>query len=130
MNELDQTIFQGIQAFQAAYNRAVNKKLRQIKVLHEIGGSGAERLIRDVKGRFDDDLLVIQKKHGASIRHYVSLIEDETLKKKIRYKVNLCIRHPEKCDTFKTADDFYRWCGADSKFFYEKSLTKKVNKPP
>lgn len=106
MNELDQTIFQGIQAFQAAYNRAVNKKLRQIKVLHEIGGSGAERLIRDVKARFDDELLVIQKKHGASIRH------------------------PEKCDTFKTADDFYRWCGVDSKFFYEKSLTKKVNKPP
>ena len=127
---VEQNIFQGIQDFQAEYNKAVNKKLRQIKCLHEIGGSGAERLIRDVKARYDDELLVIQKKRGASIRHYVAMIEDETVKKKIRYKANMCIRHPEKCDTFKTADEFYRWCGVDSKIFYEKSLTKKVNKPP
>ena len=32
--------------------------------------------------------------------------------------------------TFKTADEFYRWCGVDSKFFYDNSLTEKVNKPP
>ena len=106
-----QMIFKAIQDFQSEYNKVVNKKLRQIKCLHEIGGSGAERLIRDVKARFDDELLVIQKKRGASIRHYVAMIENEAVKKQVRYKANMCIRHPEKCGTFKTADEFYQWCG-------------------
>lgn len=124
MNELDQTIFQGIQAFQAAYNRAVNKKTRQIKTLREIGGTGAERLIKDVQIKFDENLREIQKKHGSSIRHYVSMIEDEAVKKQVRYMANMCIRHPEKCGTFQTADEFYQWCGV------EKMLTDIVNKPP
>lgn len=124
MKELDQTIFRGIQAFQAAYNRAANKKTRQIKTLREIGGTGAERLINDVQIKFDENLREMQKKHGASVRHYISMLENEGTKKQMRYKVNMCIRHPEKCVTFKTADEFYQWCGI------EKILTDKVNEPP
>lgn len=124
MKELDQTIFRGIQAFQAAYNRAVNKKTRQIKTLREIGSTGAERLIKDVQIKFDENLREIQKKHGSSIRHYVAMIENEAVKKQVRYKANMCIRHPEKCVTFRTADEFYQWCGV------EKMLTDIVNKPP
>lgn len=124
MNELDQTIFQGIQAFQAAYNRAVNKKTRQIRTLREIGGTGAERLINDVQIKFDENLREIQKKHGASVRHYVSMIEDEAVKKQVRYMANMCIRHPEKCGTFQTAEEFYHWCGVEG------MLTDRVNKPP
>lgn len=127
---IKQNIFQGIQAFQAAYSRGVCKKTRQIKTLREIGGTGAERLINDVQIKFDENLREMQKKHGASVRRYVSMIENEGTKKQMRYKVNMCIRHPEKCGTFKTADEFYQWCGVDSKFFYDNSLTEKVNKPP
>ena len=72
------------------------KKRNQFKVLSEIGGTGAERLKNDVQMRFDDELLEVQKKHGASIRHYVSKIEDEAIKKQVRYLANMCIRHPEQ----------------------------------
>lgn len=121
---IEQNIFQGIQAFQAAYNRVLNKKQRQVRTLREIGGTGAERLINDVQIKFDENLREMQKKHGASVRHHVSMLEDEAVKKQVRYMANMCIRHPEKCVTFKTADEFYQWCGI------EKILTDKVNEPP
>ena len=119
----EEAIFEAIQKFQTAYNRAVNKKLRQIKTLREIGGKSV-LIIKDVQTHFDETLLEIQKRHGTSIRHRVSLITDESIKKQVRYKVNMCIRHPEKCDTFKSAKEFYQWCGVDN------MLTDIVNNPP
>lgn len=121
---VEQKIFQAIEKYQVAYNRVLNKKQRQVRTLREIGGTGAERLINDVQIKFDENLREMQKKHGSSIRHYVAMIENEAVKKQVRYKANMCIRHPEKCVTFKTADEFYQWCGV------EKTLTDIVNKPP
>lgn len=119
----EQAIFEAVKKFQTAYNRAVNKKLRQIKTLREIGGKSV-LIIKDVERNFDDTLLKIQKTNGTSIRHYVALIADESTKKQVRYKINMCIRHPEKCDTFKSKEEFYHWCGVDG------ILTDEVNNPP
>lgn len=119
----EQAIFEAVQKFQTAYNRAVAKKRRQIKTLREIGGKSV-LIIKDVETHFDSTLLEIQKRHGTRVRHYVSLIADESIKKQVRYKVNMCIRHPEKCDTFKSKEEFYHWCGVDG------ILTDEVNNPP
>ena len=126
----EKNIFQGIKKFQNEYKQAVNKKQRQVRTLREIGGRGAEQLIQDIQIRFNDTIHEMQKRHGASVRHYVSMIEDETVKKKVRYKVNLCIRCPEKCGTFETAQEFYQWCGVGDIFFLSYILTDEVNKPP
>lgn len=101
------------------------KKRNQFKVLSEIGGTGAERLKNDLQLRFDDELLEVQKKHGSSIRHYVSKIEDEAIKKAVRYRANMCIRHPEQY--YQEPDAIIEEI---RKIFSSDKLTDTVNKPP
>ena len=122
---IEQNIYQAIQKYMQVYCRMEKKKRNQFKVLNQIGGKGAERLKNHVQLRFDDELLEVQKKHGSSIRHYVSKIEDESIKKAVRYRVNMCIRHPEQ---YYLEPDAI--CEEIRKIFSSDELTDKVNKPP
>ena len=122
---IEQNIYQAIQKYMQVYCRMEKKKRNQFKVLSEIGGTGAERLKNDVQLRFDDELLEVQKRHGSSIRHYVSKIEDEAIKKQVRYLANMCIRHPEQY--YQEPDAI---CEEIRKIFSPDTLTDTVNKPP
>lgn len=122
---IEQNIYQAIQKYMKVYCRMEKKKRNQFKVLSEIGGTGAERLKNDVQLRFDDELLEVQKRHGSSIRHYVSKIEDEAIKKQVRYLANMCIRHPEQY--FQKPDEIIEEI---RKIFSPDVLTNIVNKAP
>lgn len=122
---IEQDVYVSIRKYMQVYCRMEKKKRNQFKVLSEIGGTGAERLKNDLQLRFDDELLDVQKKHGSSIRHYVSKIEDEAIKKQVRYLANMCIRHPEQY--YQEPDAI---CEEIRKIFSPDVLTNTVNKPP
>lgn len=122
---IEQDIIVAIQKYMKTYCKMEKKMRNQFKVLSEIGGTGAERLKNDVQLRFDDELLEVQKRHGSSIRHYVSKIEDEAIKKQVRYLANMCIRHPEQY--YQEPDAI---CEEIRKIFSPDVLTNTVNKPP
>ena len=122
---IEQDVYVSIRKYMQVYCRMEKKKRNQFKVLSEIGGTGAERLKNDLQLRFDDELLEVQKKHGSSIRHYVSKIEDEAIKKQVRYLANMCIRHPEQY--YQEPDAI---CEEIRKIFSSDELTDEVNKPP
>ena len=110
---IEQGLFEKIQAYQAEYYKDLKKKQRQIKTLHEINSKGAARVIGDIERQFDERWTEKRKYHSARIRDVVSRITDQDRKKRVQYKVNLCIRCPEKVPTFETAQEFFQWCGVD-----------------
>ena len=125
---IEQNFYQALKKYMQAYRRIEKKKKRQIEVLNEIGANkGAERLKKTVHTNFDDALREIQRKNGASIRHYTSKIQDETSRSQVRYLVNMVIRHPEK---YSTEKEFTGLCDEIGKIFSSEELTHSVNKPP
>lgn len=125
---IEQNIYHALQKYMQAYRRIEKKKKRQIEVLNEIGANkGAERLKKTVHTNFDDALRAIQRKHGASIRHYISKIENENIKKQVRYLANMVLRHPER---YTTEKEFTGLCDEIRKIFSPGLLTDAVNKPP
>ena len=125
---IEQNFYQALKKYMQAYRRIEKKKKRQIEVLNEIGANkGAERLKKTVHTNFDDALREIQRKNGASIRHYTSKIQDETSRSQVRYLVNMVIRHPEK---YSTEKEFTGLCDEIGKIFSSEELTNSVNKPP
>ena len=124
---IEQSIYQGLRRYMQAYRRIDKKKKRQLEVLNEIGGKGAERLKKTVHTDFDDALRGIQRKNGATVRHYTSKIQDETSRSQVRYLVNMVIRHPEK---YSTEKEFTGLCDEIGKIFSSEELTYSVNKPP
>lgn len=115
---IEQSIFERVQAYQAEYYKDLKKKQRQIKTLHEINSKGAARVIDDIERQFDERWTEKRKYHSARIRDVVSRIKDQDKKKRLQYMCNLCVRCPEKVPAFKTAQEFFEWCGVD------------VSKPP
>lgn len=125
---IEQNIYHALQKYMQAYRRIEKKKKRQIEVLNEIGANkGAERLKKTVHTNFDDALRAIQRKHGASIRNYISKTENENIKKQVRYLANMVLRHPER---YSTEKEFTGLCDEIGKIFSSEELTYSVNKPP
>lgn len=110
---IEQSIFEGLQTYQAEYCKDLKKKQRQIETLKEIESAGVTRVIDDVGRQFDERWTEKRKYHSARIRDVVSRITDQDKKKRVQYKVNLCIRCPEKTPIFATAQEFFEWCGVD-----------------
>ena len=110
---IDKGSFEIIHAYQAEYFKDLRKKQRQIKTLQEIDSKYTARVIDDIERQFDERWTEKRKYHSARIRDVVSRITDQDRKKRVQYKVNMCIRCPEKTPIFETAQEFFEWCGVD-----------------
>ena len=110
---IEQGLFAKIQAYQAEYYKDLRKKQRQIKTLQEIDSKYTVRVIDDIERQFDKKWVEKRKFHSARIRDVVSRIKDQDKKKRLQYMCNLCVRCPEKVPAFKTAQEFFEWCGVD-----------------
>ena len=110
---IEEGIFKKIQAYQAEYDKDLKKKQRQIKTLHEVNSKASGRVIGDIETQFDKKWVEKRKFHSARIRDVVSRIKDQDKKKRLQYMCNLCVRCPEKVPAFKTAQEFFEWCGVD-----------------
>ena len=106
---IEQGLFEKIQAYQAEYYKDLRKKQRQIKTLQEIDSKYTARVIDDIERQFDERWM--EKRKHVRTCDIARKIKDQDKRKKVQYKVNLCIRCPEKAPVFKTADEFFRWCG-------------------
>jgi len=108
---IDKGSFEIIHAYQAEYFKDLRKKQRQIKTLQEIDSKYTARVIDDIERQFDERWM--EKRKHVRTRDIARKIKDQDKRKKVQYKVNLCIRCPEKAPEFKTAQEFFEWCGVD-----------------
>ena len=110
---IERRIFEKVQAYQREYGRAARKKAGQVKTLREINSKGSARVIDDLERGFDAEWTEKRKIYSKQIRSDVYRIKDQDKKKRLQYKCNLCVRCPEKVPAFKTAQEFFKWCGVD-----------------